>query len=164
MCCDGSLFDNVRLGPDENAQQLKALGLPVFVSRSKEPVALFRQPCAALCDDRTCRLYADRPLQCRAFECGVFKEVQAARINFAAALRLIRRARKKADNVRRLLLELGDRDESRSLGERFRRVKRRMESGNVDAAVAITFAELSMAVHTLNLLAHERFYTRSVPE
>ena len=49
------------------------LGLPVTVSRAAPSVVRFRQPCMALCADRTCRVYADRPLQCRTFECGVFK-------------------------------------------------------------------------------------------
>lgn len=160
LCCDGTLFDNVRLGPDDDAKALKALGLPVSVSRAKAPVTLFRQPCAALCADRTCRVYAGRPGQCRAFECGVFKDVQADRIEAAAALRLVRKARRSADAIRRLLRELGDTEEDRSLNERFRRTKRRMESGLVDPSEADTFAALSLAVHAFGLLAHEKFYTK----
>ena len=161
LCCDGTLFDNVRLGPADDAKKLKALGLPVVVSRSMKPVAFFRQPCAALCADRTCRVYADRPGQCRAFECGVFKDVQAGRITFAAALRWVKQARRKADNIRRLLRQLGDTEEDRSLGDRFRRTQRRMEAGGADAAAGDAFAELGLAVHQLNLLAHEKFYTRA---
>ena len=161
LCCDGTLFDNVRLGPGDDAKQLKSLGLPVSVSRSRTPLTFFRQPCAALCADRTCRLYADRPGQCRTFECGVFKDAHAGRINFAAALRLVKQARRRADHVRQLLRQLGDTEEHRSLNERFRRTQRRLESGSVDAADADTFAELSVAVHTLKLLAHEKFYTKA---
>jgi Fe-S-cluster containining protein len=160
LCCDGTLFDNVHLGPGDDAKKLKALGLPVSVSRSVTPIAHFRQPCAALCTDRTCRVYADRPLQCRVFECGVFKDAQAGRITFAAALRLVKKARQRADNVRRLLRKLGDTDEHRSMSERFRRMQRRLESGIADKAAADTFAELGLAVHSLNLLAHEKFYTK----
>ncbi len=161
LCCDGSLFDHVQLGPGDDAKKLKALGLPVVVSRSSTPVARFRQPCAALCADRTCRVYADRPLQCRTFECGVFKDAQAGRIKFSAALRVVKRARQRVDDVRRLLRELGDTEEHRSLNERFRRTQRRMESGGADAAAADTFAELSVAVHTLNVLAFRKFYTKA---
>ncbi len=160
LCCDGTLFDNVQLGPGDDATKMKALGLPVEVTRAQRPITLFRQPCAALCADRTCRVYADRPGQCRSFECGVFKDTEAGRIEFAAALRLVKQARRQADNVRRLLRKLGDTEEHRSLSERFRRTQRRLESGSVDAAAGDTFAELSLAVHKFKLLAHEKFYTR----
>ncbi len=162
LCCDGTLFDNVQLGPGDDAKKLKALGLPVFASRSKPPITLFRQPCTALCADRTCRVYADRPGQCRDFECGVFKDSAAGRIEFAAALRLVKQARRRADKVRRLLRELGDSAEHRSLTERFSDTKQRMESGVADEGAGHTFAELSLAVHQLNLLAHEKFYTKVV--
>ncbi len=164
LCCDGTLFDNVRLGAGDDAQKLKTLGLPVAVTRGREPAALFRQPCSALCADRTCRVYADRPGQCRAFECGVFKAAETGRITFAAARRQVKRARRKADHIRRLLLELGDTDEARSLGDRFRRTQRRMEAGGAGAAAGDTFAELGLAVHRFNLLAHEKFYTRAGPK
>ncbi|MDP3071060.1 MAG: YkgJ family cysteine cluster protein [Opitutaceae bacterium] len=161
LCCDGTLFDNVRLGPGDDAQHLKALGLPVAVTRTATPVVHFRQPCAALCEDRTCRLYTERPAQCRSFECGVFKATQAGRIAFAAALRLVKQARRRADKVRRLLRALGETDEHRPLGERFRRTQRRLESGAADAAAGETFADLTQAVHHLNHLAHEKFYTKA---
>ena len=160
LCCDGALFDHVKLGPDDDAKKLKALGLPVSASRSRTLVAHFRQPCAALCGDLTCRCYADRPAQCRTFECGVFRDFAAGRIAFPVALRLVKQARKRADTVRRLLRELGDTDEHLSLNERFRGMQRRMESGIADPAAGETFAELTVAVHAFQLLAHEKLYTK----
>jgi hypothetical protein len=56
---------------------------------------------------------------------------------------------------------MGDTEERRSLSERFRRTKWRMESSSADLAAADTSAELSMAVHSLNLLAHEKFYPKA---
>ena len=161
LCCDGTLFDNVQLGSGDDAKKLKALGLPITVTRTRIPVAQFRQPCVALCADRTCRLYAARPGQCRTFECGVFKDAQAGRITFAAALRWVKQARRKADNLRRLLRQLGDTDEHRPLGDRFHRTQRRMESGLTDEATAHIFSELGLAMHHFNLLAHEKFYTKA---
>ena len=35
LCCDGTLFDLVRLEPGDDARKLKALGLPVTLSRGK---------------------------------------------------------------------------------------------------------------------------------
>jgi len=161
LCCDGSLFDNVRLGPDEDAEKVKTLGLPVKRSRAKRPVAFFRQPCAALGEDCACCVYGDRPAQCRTFECGVFKDAQAGRIGFDAAFRLVKQARRKADKVRLLLRELEDADEKHSLGARFRRTQRRLESEVADESAARVFADLGLAVHKLNLLAHEKFYTEA---
>jgi Fe-S-cluster containining protein len=160
LCCDGTLFDNVRLEPGDDAKQLKSLGLPVTVSRGKEPVARFPQPCAALCKDRTCRLYAHRPGQCRSYECMVFKRMQAGELAPASALRAVTNARRQADRVRRLLRTLGDTDEQRSLGERFFRMQCRMEEKPAATDALAIFADLSLAVHKLKLLAHAKFFTR----
>ena len=161
LCCDGTLFDLVKLEPGDDAGKLKALGLPVSISRGKQPVARFPQPCVALCEDRTCRQYAERPWQCRTFECQLFKDAKAGRITFAAALPLVKHARRRADNVRRLLRELGDTDEHRALGERFHRTSERMESGHGDETAKNKFADLSLAVHRLKLLSQKRFYTQN---
>jgi hypothetical protein len=159
LCCDGTLFDGVKLEPGDDATRLNALGLPVACTRSKVPVARFPQPCAALGADCACRCYADRPRQCRIFECGVFKDAQAGRITFPAALRLVNQARRRAGKVHRLLRQLGDTEEHRSLGERFYRMQCRMESETTDEAAKHTFADLSLAVHRLKLLAYDKFYT-----
>ena len=161
LCCDGTLFDHVQLKPNDDAAKLKALGLPAAATRAKIPVIRFTQPCAALCADCTCRLYADRPKQCREFECGVYKDVQAGRISFATALVLVKKARRQAAGIRRLLRALGDVEEHRPLAERFRRTQRRMESTVTDEAANHKFAELGLAVHRLNLLAHDRFHMRA---
>ncbi len=159
LCCDGTLFDNVRLGEGEDAERLKKRGLLVAYSRAKAPVAFVRQPCPALGADRACCVYSDRPAQCRAFECRVFKDAQAGRMTSDAAQRVVARARRKAEQIRGLLRRLGDTEESLSLGKRFRRVERRMESGSADEAAAGDFAALGLALHQLDLLAHRSFYT-----
>lgn len=164
LCCDGTLFDLVKLEASDDRSKLKALGLPVKISRGAVPVARFPQPCAALCEDRRCRLYADRPWQCRVFECGVLKDAKAGRISVAVALRLIKQVRRRADKARRLLRELGDTEEHRSLGERFHRMSERLESGNTDAAANSMFADLSLEIHHLKLQTLDKFYTQTNPE
>lgn len=158
LCCDGTLFDLVKLERGDDAAKLKALGLPVTLSRARSPVARFPQPCSALCADRTCRVYADRPTQCRAFECHLFKDAKHGRVTFAAALRLVKLARSRADRVRRQLRELGDADEFRALGERVHRTSERMESSTVDEAAKAKFADMSQSVHRLKLLLQDRFF------
>lgn len=161
LCCDGTLFDLVKLERGDDAARLKALGLPVSLSRGKSPVARFPQPCSALCADRTCRIYAERPWQCRTFECKLFKDAKAGRITFAAALPLVREARRRTDRVLRLLRELGDTDEHRALGERVHRTSERLESSSADEAAKAKFADLSLAVHRLKLLTQKRFYAQN---
>lgn len=161
LCCDGTLFDLVKLEATDDARKLKALGLPITVSRGKTPIARFPQPCAALCADRKCRLYADRPWQCRVFECGVFKDAKAGRITVAVALRQIKQARRRADKARRLLRELGDTEEHLGLGERFHRISERLEAGSADAATAAKFADLSLVMHHFKLQAYNKFYTKT---
>ena len=163
MCCDGTLFDLVKLEKGDDAQKLKALGLPVSISRGKVPVARFPQPCAALCADRTCRVYSDRPWQCRVFECGVLKDAKAGRISFAAAFKLVRQARRRVEKIRKLLAELGDNETHRALGERLHRTSERLESGSGDKAANAMFADLSLAMHHFKLLAYEKFYTQTKP-
>ncbi|MDQ8204896.1 YkgJ family cysteine cluster protein [Pelagicoccus sp. SDUM812003] len=159
LCCDGSLFDNVRLGPNDDAADLKRRGLPVRRSRAKKPVTYFRQPCRALGADCACGVYQNRPRQCRSFECQVFKEVAAGRVEIESALRTVKQARRKAEKVRRLLRDAGERDETLSLTKRFRRVQRRLVSGQVDAATAEVYGDLGLAMHQFDLLAHRTFHT-----
>ncbi len=161
LCCDGTLFDNVRLESAEEGTVVKALGLPVKTSRGQIPFAFFRQPCSALGDCRICRIYANRPGQCRSFDCQVLKDAQAGRITFDAAHRWVKQAQRKAGIIRRLLRQLGDSAESRSLGDRYRRLRRRVESEPIDEQSSHRFAALSLAMHQLDLLAHRKFHTRS---
>lgn len=163
LCCNGVLFSDVELQPGDDVRRLRALSLPVEMKRGARGPRRFPQPCAALCADNCCRIYAERPSRCREFECGVLKEVVADRLEPAAALRLIRQARERAGRVRELLRQLGDAEEHLPLSTRFRRARRRLEGGAVDEAEAELFGELTLAVHRLNVLTHGRFYTRVEP-
>jgi uncharacterized protein len=171
LCCNGVLFKDVELQPGDDAEQLKSLGLPIREARragrksgcslhSKPPTrsSKFPQPCAALCDDNRCRIYTERPARCREFECALFKSVAAGETELAAALKTIRATRQRADQVYRLLRALGDTDEHLALSLRFKRTRRRLETGGFDDAAADTFGELTLAVHALNVLLSSRFY------
>jgi Fe-S-cluster containining protein len=165
LCCDGTLFRDVELQPSDDAAKLHVLGLRMIRSRRGEAAAhpKFPQPCSALCPDLKCRVYADRPARCRQFECALFKSVAAAPSELPAALKVIRQTRAQADEVRRLLRKLGDTGEHLALAKRFKRVKRKMEAGELpaglDAETAYDrFAELSLAVHSLDMRLRTKFY------
>ncbi len=160
MCCNGVLFRDVELQPGDDADALKKLGLPVrSVRRGDGAIAKAPQPCAALCEDNRCRIYEDRPTRCRQFECLLFTAVISGEVEVDAAMKTIRQARTRADKVLRLLRQSGDAEEHRPLSQRFNRTRRRFESGGFDDDAVEAFADLTLAVHSLNLLLSAKFYS-----
>lgn len=156
LCCNGVVFRDVKLQPNDDPDELRSLGLAVLGSGGARP-ARFLQPCKAL-EGCQCRIYADRPAYCRQFECGLFKSVLRGRTEPAEALRLIRAARRGAEKVRRLLRALGDADEGISLAVRFRRAAKRLKKASVAKEEAEIFGRLTLAMHDLNLLLSGKFY------
>ena len=120
LCCNGVLFADVRLQAGDDAAHLAALGVTL---QRRGAVLRLPQPCACL-DGKLCRIYADRPVRCRAFECRLLQRTQAGEVTESTALKSIQLARRRAENVRRLLRELGDTDEARPLSRRYQRMMR----------------------------------------
>ena len=157
MCCNGVIFANLALQPDDDVTRLRSLGVPVSAPRSVSHPPHLAQPCAAF-EGCSCRIYADRPHYCRQFECVLLQSVKAGRMESAAALRIIHTGHQRADRVRRLLRALGDTDEQLPLSARFRRTGKRLKAGDFDEATADNYAQLTLAVHDLNLLLGDAFY------
>ena len=155
LCCNGVLFKDVELPSADDAGRMEKLGLDVQRLQTKTRLP---QPCAALCADNRCRIYHERPARCREFECGMFQRVAAGTMTREAALRVISQTRARAERVQRLLRALGDADEHLPLAMRFRRTRRRVESAKRNDATAATFAELTLAVHDLNLRLARSFH------
>ncbi len=160
LCCSGVLFADVRLRPGDDAPRLRSLGLPLYTSQSSARLSRFPQPCTAFEGSR-CRVYSDRPRYCREFECVLLKSAKEGRTGFAAALRVIRTARERADQVRRLLNALGDAETRRPLSARFRGISKRLQQRDLDEKTADAYAQLTLAVHDLNLLLGDAFYPGS---
>jgi uncharacterized protein len=160
LCCNGVIFANLALQPSDGAERLRSLGLPVCHSHSALRPPHLTQPCAAF-DGCRCRVYADRPKYCRQFECVLLQSVKADQTEPAAALRIIRTARARAEKVLRLLRALGDTDEQLPLSARFRRMGKRLKEQEVDKETADTYGQLTLAVHDLNLLLGDAFYPGS---
>lgn len=155
------IFANLALQPSDNAARLRSLGLPVCSSHSALRPPHLTQPCAGF-DGCRCSVYADRPQYCREFECVLLKSVQAGRTKPAAAMRIVRTARERADKVRRLLHALGDTEGQLPLSARFRHTGKRLKELELDEETTGTYAELTLAVHDLNLLLSDAFYPGSV--
>jgi Fe-S-cluster containining protein len=159
LCCNGVLFKDVELQAGDDAKRLAAAGLPLKARISAaKPKIKFQQPCAALCADNKCRIYAERPTRCRQFECLLFQAVARGEVEIAAALRNIRTAHRRAEKVRGLLRQLGEENETLALSLRFQRTQRRLERDLPDEETAAFYADLTLAVHDLNLLLREKFY------
>jgi uncharacterized protein len=112
LCCDGSLFADVELQRGDDAQQLARLGL-ALAKKARGKLA-FSQPCACF-DGKYCKIYGDRPRQCRLFECGVLKKAAAGKTSLDAALKTISEAKSLANRVRTLLSASGQRPGAQSL-------------------------------------------------
>ena len=158
LCCNGVIFGNVQLEPEDDAHLLQSLGLKFAPNRQSQIVnRKFLQPCTAFAGCE-CKIYSDRPAYCRKFECLLLKSVKSGQTEPADASRVIRSALRRVKKVKRLLLQLGDADETLALSKRFRRVQRKLESSPLDKETAQTFGELTLAMHDLNVLLSERFY------
>lgn len=116
LCCNGVLFVDVRLRKEDDVGELARLGLPL---KKKAGRPAFDQPCACF-DGKLCRIYAERPVYCRTFECGLLKRAQAGEVGVSAALKTIARAKRRVEKVRRILLQLGQNDERLALIQRYR--------------------------------------------
>jgi hypothetical protein len=158
LCCNGVIFADGQLHAGDDVPQLRSLGLRIAGNqRSAGKNDKFLQPCHVF-DGCRCRIYADRPQYCREFECLLLKNVTSGRTKRDAALRVIGTARQHAEDVRRLLRELGDDDEHVALSLRFRRMRQRLEASIPDRKTSGLFGELTLAVHDLNLLLSDAFY------
>lgn len=112
LCCDGTLFADVELRLGDDAQRLMQSG--VLLTKKTRAKLAFAQPCGCF-DGKYCKIYGDRPRQCRLFECGLLKKADAGQMSIDAALKLISEAKSLANRVRALLSALGQRPEKQPL-------------------------------------------------
>ncbi len=118
LCCDGSLFADVRLRPADQPARLAGLGLAVGAAGPRTCLA---QPCAAF-DGRHCQIYALRPRHCREFECGLLQSVITGERTVGSAVQCIRRARRQVEALHALLARLDELSTDHPLVSRYARV------------------------------------------
>ena len=114
LCCNGVLFADVKLRKGDDAQRLAELGLLEKKGRQRA----FAQPCARF-DGKLCRVYSERPVRCRTFECGLLKRIQADELGADAALETIAQAKRQVKKVCKLLHRAGSDDERLALSQRY---------------------------------------------
>ena len=92
MCCDGTLFAQAPLRPEDHAP-------PAGVHSAVDEPSYFRQPCAAL-DHRACTIYHDRPTVCRNYRCELLKAVESGSTTVEDARTIIATTIELRDRVR----------------------------------------------------------------
>jgi Fe-S-cluster containining protein len=115
------------------------------------------QPCAAH-DGCKCSIYSSRPVYCRQFECSLLKRVNSRQLEKKEALRLIYLARDHLVRIRLGLRELGEANETLSHRVRFKKMATQIERAGPHHPKARVFADLTLAIHDLDLLLVESFY------
>lgn len=149
------LFADVELRRGDDPERLQALGVKLFAKGGKRR---FSQPCQCF-DGKLCRIYADRPERCRTFECRLLMRVMAGERTPEAARRSIVAAGKAVDHVRRLVRELGDRDETAPLSRRYARIMAQPIDFGGDETVIKRRSELMRAVDRLAKILERDFLT-----
>ena len=112
LCCNGVLFDQVRLQPGDNRKSLTARGLKI------KKGGWFNQPCTALCGT-LCLLYQSRPTRCRQFECRQYQQVAAGEISYESAVRRIAVVKGQVARINLLLPPSGGGNTRKPLAQRY---------------------------------------------
>ena len=131
MCCNGVLFHIVRLQPGDSAGELEALGVKLR-RRKREPY--FKQPCDFL-QDCTCRIYAQRPVRCRLFECKQLKQLANEEITEIESLRTIEEVKTSVAEVESLLEKAGNTEAAAPLFERCAKILENEMSADARASL-----------------------------
>lgn len=118
MCCDGTMFQLVRMQAADSPAELIKLGMRI---RRKGVELHMEQPCAGL-RDRCCTIYESRPTRCRAFHCQQLLLVGDGIVNEAEAHEKIESTRRLSERVRALITRTGYREDGAPLQEQFDRI------------------------------------------
>lgn len=154
LCCNGTLFVDVRLIASDSVVALESCGVSVWKRRGAQ--SRFHQPCACL-QRRQCRIYESRPNHCRAFECSVLGRVKGRELSPADALRIIRAMQRRAQRVDRLLRQLGQVDDTAPLATRYSRLMRTPMDLHSDPEGADRRGRLMLEMHRLMTAAQRDF-------
>lgn len=141
LCCNGVLFDLVKLQPGDNAKALGARGIKIKKRQ------FFTQPCGALCDLH-CTIYEDRPTRCRLFECKQFQQVAKGQLTEEAAKARINEVKDRVSKVESLIARTGHDNPRKPLAQRY---------ANVLAATPASAEELTTEMNELQKMLNDHF-------
>lgn len=153
MCCDGTMFQIVRMQPGEVPAELGRLGLKI---RCRSGEFFMEQPCSALREKR-CTVYEQRPVRCRLFNCQQLGRVERGETTEAEAMARIVETRELVERVRGLIEQCGLREDGQALVERYERVASTPVNPELEPDLAAAREDLDAAMRKLKLQLNREF-------
>ncbi len=153
MCCDGTMFQIVRMQPGEVPAELGRLGLKI---RCRDGEYFMEQPCSALREKR-CTVYEQRPVRCRLFNCQQLGRVESGETSESEAMTLIVETRALVDRVRGLIEQCGLREDGQALVERYERVASTPVNQALEPELLAVREELEATMRKLKLKLNREF-------
>lgn len=153
MCCDGTMFQIVRMQPGEVPAELGKLGLKI---RCRDGEYYMEQPCSALREKR-CTVYEKRPVRCRLFNCQQLGRVERGETTEAEATNMIIETRALVEKVRGLIEQSGLREDGLALVERYERVASTPVNQALEPELVAVREELDEVMRKLKLRLNREF-------
>ncbi len=153
MCCDGTMFQIVRMQPGEVPAELGRLGLKI---RCRDGEYYMEQPCSALREKR-CTVYEQRPVRCRLFNCQQLGRVERGETTEPEAMAMIIETRALVEKVRGLIEQCGLREDGQALVERYERVASTPVNQALEPELVVVREELDEVMRKLKLRLNREF-------
>lgn len=153
MCCDGTMFQIVRMQPGEVPAEYGRLGLKM---RCRDGEHYMEQPCSALVEKR-CTVYDRRPVRCRLFNCQQLGRVERGETAEPEAMSMIVETRAMVERVRGLIEQCGLREDGQALVERYERVMSTPVNETLEPELAAVREELDETMRKLKLRLNREF-------
>lgn len=153
MCCDGTMFQIVRMQPGEVPAELGKLGLKI---RCRDGEYYMEQPCSALREKR-CTVYEKRPVRCRLFNCQQLGRVERGETTEPEAMAMIIETRALVEKVRGLIEQSGLREDGQALVERYERVASTPVNQALEPELISVRVELDEVMRKLKLRLNREF-------
>jgi Fe-S-cluster containining protein len=160
MCCNGVMFQLVRLQAADSPKALAALGMSL---KRKKKGHQFSQPCSFLDSGNCCGIYADRPTRCRLFECRQIAGFRAGELSEDVISAAIRDVQARVARIEILLAEAGNTKTKQSLTERYTRVMALPNDPQHHAATLTLQQRLQGEMQQLNDLLNTAFRLEAIP-
>jgi hypothetical protein len=148
------LFADVELAGPVEAAGLEVMGLEI--EDDDADGGLLVQPCGAL-QGKRCGIYAHRPECCRTFECRLLQDVRRGTVGVERAGEHVAEALKHVGRVRKLSVELGQRDGRLPLKERCAEALVLVDEAGANPALKRKRAELEAEMSAVDGLIRKRF-------
>ncbi|CAN5663735.1 hypothetical protein BH09VER1_BH09VER1_00890 [soil metagenome] len=153
LCCNGVLFHNVRILGNDSIGELTALGLRIWKKKGER---VLLQPCPAH-TECSCRIYDQRPMRCRLFECRQLQRLNAGEITEADAREKIRSTKTLVAEIETLLTALGEKHTERPLSKRQEHIESEPLHPTSEPAVVEKRRRLNQAMAELNEILNADF-------